>query len=325
MNQCKTYSISVVVPTFNRASLISETLDRILKQTRKPDEIIVVNDGSTDDTLSVLRHYREQLRVISIPNSGDLVARNTGLQIARGDLVAFCDDDDLWQNDFIRLMAMFWEKYTKPICAFSNFREIVNWKWADHSKLDKAPVEFWSGFEWIEAGYGQFRTSAIRNLIVFQPFFTSCLMVERERFLAIGGWDEGVSRMIGCDFATALRIAEHPPVGVLQQPLVGIRKHAGNFSGNVQRMNLGDADVLAYVLSTRPQLAIYTEIINKSMEARRLAAFDSAFANGDFSEAERISRLLSTPPSGIRYWLKCMIIQLPPPLRDRAWRILSGG
>ncbi|HQT67717.1 MAG: hypothetical protein B7Z78_03350 [Rhodospirillales bacterium 20-60-12] len=320
-----TCSISVVIPTFNRAAIIPETLDRIFKQTRQADEIIVVNDGSTDDTLSVLGHYGYRLRVISIANAGDLVARNTGLRAARGDLVAFCDDDDLWRDDFIGLMSQFWENYTGPICAFSNFNEVIDGKWADRSKFETAPAEYWSDLEIIEGDHAQFNTSVVRQLIAFQPFFPSCLMVDREKFLSIGGWDEGVSRMVGCDFATALRIADHAPVGVLQRAMVGIRKHAGNISGNVERMNLGDADVLAYALSTRPELAIHADEIRQSIEVRRLAAFDAAFARGDFGAAERIITLLSGRPSGVRHHLKRMITQLPSRLREPVWRIVARG
>lgn len=323
MTSSANFSISVVIPTFNRASIINNTIDKILNQTQKPDEIIVVNDGSTDDTLSILKMYSENLNVITINNSGDLVARNTGLRAARGDLVAFCDDDDLWQDDFISSMSRFWEDYTKPMCAFSDFKEIVNGRWADRSKFETAPPDYWSGLEIVEGNYAQFTTSVVQNFIAFQPLFPSCLMVNRQSFMAIGGWDEGVSRMVGCDFATALRIAEHPPIGVLRHAAVGIRKHAGNISRDVQRMNLGDADVLSYVLSTRPGLAAYAEEIRRSIDARRLAAFDTAFSRRDFAAAEQIIALLSAQPTGLRHHLKRVITQLPPFLRDPVWRIVS--
>ncbi len=87
--------------------------------------------------------------------------------------------------------------------------------------------------------------------------------------LALGGWDEGVSRIIGCDFATTLRVAVAPPVGVVKQPLVTIRKHAGNFSADTERMNLGDANVLEYVMRTRPELAPLRKLIERSIGVRR--------------------------------------------------------
>lgn len=315
-------SISVVVPTFNRSYVIHETLDCIIGQTRKVDEIIVVDDGSTDETRSVLARYGDQLHVISIQNSGDLVARNVGLQAAKGDLVAFCDDDDFWREDYISSMANFWELYTKPICAYSNFSEVIDGKWSYRSKFDKAPDGYWSKLDIIDGDYAQFTDPVVRELIAFQPFFTSCLMVDRKRFLALGGWDEGVSRMIGCDFATALRAAEHPPIGIMRRPVVGIRKHAGNISGDVQRMNLGDADVLKYVLSTRPTLAAYAPTISQSIDSRRLAAFDTAFARGDFVAARQIVALLSGRPQGLKHWLKRTITQFPPILRKLIWRFI---
>lgn len=321
MKPDKIYTVSAVIPTFNRSAIIHETLELIFRQKRKLDEILIIVDGSTDNTLSELTRYGDKIRVISIKNSGDLVARNTGLYAAKSDLVAFCDDDDYWQDDFISSMINFWELYNKPIFAYSDFNEVIDGKWSIRSKFDRAPSGYWSKLEVIEGEYAQFTSPVIQELIQFQPFFTSCLMVDRQRFLALGGWDEGVSRMVGCDFATALHIAEHPPIGVLRRPVVGIRKHAGNFSGDVQRMNLGDADVLNYVLSTRPTLAAYASEIRQSIEARRLAAFDTAFARGDFTAIEHISSLLSNRPQNLRHRLKHVIAHLPPFVRDVVWRI----
>ena len=97
--------ISVVIPAYDRADLIPETLDAILGQTLVPFEVIVVDDGSRDATWEVLQSYASRVRSIRIENSGDLVARNAGLRLATGELVAFCDSDDLWRPDFLEAMA----------------------------------------------------------------------------------------------------------------------------------------------------------------------------------------------------------------------------
>jgi hypothetical protein len=138
------------------------------------------------------------------------------------------------------------------------------------------------------------------------------MMVARAAFLALGGWDEGVSRSVGCDLATVLRVAARPPLGVCLRPLVAIRKHAGNFSADVEKMNLGDAGVLDYVLRTRPELAPMAPAIRDSIGRRRRAALDSAFARGDFAAVRDIYRLLAQRPP--RQRAKRAIAGLPPPL-----------
>jgi glycosyltransferase involved in cell wall biosynthesis len=88
--------VSVIIPTFNRAHCIKRTVESVLSQTFADYELIVVDDGSTDDTPKVLAAYSDRLRVIQQPNQGVSTARNTGIQSARGDWVAFLDSDDYW-------------------------------------------------------------------------------------------------------------------------------------------------------------------------------------------------------------------------------------
>lgn len=88
-------SISVVIPTYNRADMIGETLTALRRQTLPPDEIIVVDDGSTDGTAEIIRSLDSEIIVIRQDNAGPAVARNRGLQKAKGELIQFFDSDDL--------------------------------------------------------------------------------------------------------------------------------------------------------------------------------------------------------------------------------------
>lgn len=92
-------TISAVIPTFNRAKLLAEAVDSALQQTHPPDEIIVVDDGSTDNTEQVVAQYGGRLRYIRQENSGPAGARNHGIRVASGDFIAFLDSDDLWVKD----------------------------------------------------------------------------------------------------------------------------------------------------------------------------------------------------------------------------------
>lgn len=88
--------VSVIIPTYNRGYFISKTIDSVLAQTYRPVEIIVVDDGSSDDTSVVVDKYGSQLRYIYQENAGLASARNTGLAAARGEYIAFQDSDDIW-------------------------------------------------------------------------------------------------------------------------------------------------------------------------------------------------------------------------------------
>ncbi len=90
-----TATISVIIPTFNRAALICSAIDSVLNQSRPADEVIVVDDGSTDDTLRELRRYGSRIKTLAQPNRGCSAARNAGLRAAGGDFLVFLDSDDL--------------------------------------------------------------------------------------------------------------------------------------------------------------------------------------------------------------------------------------
>src|SRR4029450_5225599 len=91
--------VSVIIPTYNGAGFIGETIDSVLEQTYQDFELIVVDDGSTDETHKVLNSYGDKLKICSQANRGVTAARNAGIQAASGELIAFLDHDDLWEKE----------------------------------------------------------------------------------------------------------------------------------------------------------------------------------------------------------------------------------
>ncbi|HEY6445197.1 MAG TPA: glycosyltransferase family A protein [Acidobacteriaceae bacterium] len=92
--------VSVVIPTYNRAEKVGKGIDSVLAQSFPDFEVIVVDDGSSDDTGSILREaYGDRIRYFCQPNQGASIARNRGVEEARGEWVAFLDSDDLWERD----------------------------------------------------------------------------------------------------------------------------------------------------------------------------------------------------------------------------------
>jgi glycosyltransferase involved in cell wall biosynthesis len=100
--------VTVVVPCHNAAPFIADTIQSVLDQTRAVDEIVVVDDGSSDGSAAIAESFGEPVRVIRQPNRGECAARNRGVQEARGDIIAFLDADDLWHPEKIeRQLACF--------------------------------------------------------------------------------------------------------------------------------------------------------------------------------------------------------------------------
>ena len=96
---------SVLIPTFNSSQTIEMTLETVLRQTCTPGEILVWDDGSCDNTLSLLKKYESQISIFTSQNRGVAATRNQLCQLARGDLLAFLDHDDLWHPDYLRIQT----------------------------------------------------------------------------------------------------------------------------------------------------------------------------------------------------------------------------
>src|SRR5262245_35098304 len=112
--------ISVIIPTYNRANMISRSLDSVLAATIPGDEVIVVDDGSTDDTKQVLEPYRDRIRDVLGQHRGFGAARNSGVAEARNPLVAFNDSDDEWFPDKLALQRAFLQARPDVLFCFSD-------------------------------------------------------------------------------------------------------------------------------------------------------------------------------------------------------------
>ena len=116
-------SVSVVIPTRNRLSMLQRALDAVDKQTFRDLEIIVVDDGSTDETPAWLRLHRRDVILISLPSSlGGAAARNRGIARARGEFIAFLDDDDFWLPGYLATqLAEFSSHPAADLCTTGHF------------------------------------------------------------------------------------------------------------------------------------------------------------------------------------------------------------
>jgi glycosyltransferase involved in cell wall biosynthesis len=113
--------VSVAIPVYNGEATIGQALHSVLAQTHRNLEVIVVDDGSTDDTWAVLQSFGDSIRAIRQPNGGIAVARNTGVQAARGEFIALMDDDDLCEPERIAVQLRFLKERPEVILCCSDF------------------------------------------------------------------------------------------------------------------------------------------------------------------------------------------------------------
>lgn len=118
-------TISIIIPTYQHASTLVRCLDSVFAQSRKADEVIVVDDGSTDDTQEVLKPYLDRIRVMIQSNQGAPAARNNGFAQSSGSLVLFCDADVEMRPDMLLKLEQALEAHSDASYAYSGFE----WGW----------------------------------------------------------------------------------------------------------------------------------------------------------------------------------------------------
>ena len=118
--------VSVIIPVFNGAAYLAEALESVFRQTRPPDEIVVVDDGSTDATAAVARRFGGRIRYVSQEHAGIGPARNRGLRESTGSLVAFLDHDDLWTEEKLDLQVRALEASPATGMVFGLVEEFVS-------------------------------------------------------------------------------------------------------------------------------------------------------------------------------------------------------
>ncbi len=202
--------ISVVIPAYNAGRFIRRTIDSVLAQTYTDYEIIVIDDGSTDDTAEIVKSYGSKVRYIYQKNAGDGPARNTGIYAAKGEWIAFLDHDDEWLPEKLRLqMELLKRNPQLRWCGANLYRQ---------SGARKAAV-----------GDERFLTDALGGKDYFENFFeavssgkcrliTSTMVIHKQVFERAGVFDSCWLRCADLDMWW--RIAYHfPNIGYLPRPL----------------------------------------------------------------------------------------------------------
>jgi glycosyltransferase involved in cell wall biosynthesis len=135
--------ISVLIPAYNAAATIQATLDSALNQTIRPSEILVVDDGCTDRTASILSSYGDKITVISQANAGAATSRNRLCEMAGGDLIAFLDADDIWHPRYLDHQVKLFNRFPQAAGFFTGHRDFRedNYEWNGCDTADGATTQ----------------------------------------------------------------------------------------------------------------------------------------------------------------------------------------
>lgn len=204
-------AVSVIIPTYNTATYIGQAIESVLAQTHLPHEVIVIDDGSVDDTESVVKNFDGNIRYMYQENHGPSHARNRGIEIATGNYVAFIDADDVWLPEHLSYHVDQFKKF-ENLDISVGFTCELEFDKASNVDLQKAK----------------------KNSILHLSLCTS--LIRKSVFDDVGFFDEDL--IMGEDTDWFLKAKEKQKKIAISRELVSLyRRHADNCTNNKKKAN----------------------------------------------------------------------------------------
>jgi glycosyltransferase involved in cell wall biosynthesis len=278
-------AVSVVIPAYNAGRYLAAAVDSVLRQTFGDLEIVIVDDGSTDDTPAVLSAYGERIQVLRQANAGVARARNAGTAAARGDYVAFLDADDLWQPEKIEKQMITLAATQDCRACYSAFTLLAS----DRIVLSRSPR----------------RASLVEDLLLLGNVVgtPSTVVCDRALLLEVSGFDPELS--LGADWDLWLRLAVRTEFAYIDESLVGYRIHDTNMSRDVALLERDSERLLQKALAD-PALPAHLR-----MARRRVLGHNDRVLAGSYFKAGRLVdgvrcavRAMARHPAEIRHFLE---------------------
>ena len=283
--------VSVIIPTYNRVDVLRRAIDSVLAQTEEDFELLVVDDGSTDDTQAFLKTYDDP-RVRSIcfgTNRGANVARNAGIEDANGTYVAFLDSDDEWHPQKLeRQLALLDERSDDWVAAYCDFEIRVPGVSGRTQMLGARVISTVRSRRTTEGGEELMGEILADNV---QPGAGSTLLVRTDVARRVGGFNEQLDRFQDPEFV--LRILEEGKVAHVDKSLV-IRHETGSPDASV--VEGADDQYLSSFSNTVDRLEAEGYDIRGS---HNLVLAKSHLEEGKFRHGVRYLRDASVPPSHV--------------------------
>ena len=257
--------VSVIMPAYNAERFIREALDSVLAQTYTDYEIIVVNDGSKDSTLSILKEYKrkypKKFRYFSQKNAGISAARNRAIASAHlgsrsglrhsqsaalgcGDLIAFIDHDDTWSPDKLaRQVPLFGNSVHNVATGSAGRRRGVGLVYSNANIIDSA-----GNFKKLEVSYRRFHRGNIFHTLLKGNFIPMSSVIVSKAALDEVGWFDASYKMSE-EYDLWLRILAKHTADYVPAALASYRVHGGNMSRHVEKFAEEDIRLLKYWLA----------------------------------------------------------------------------
>lgn len=210
-------TVSAILPSYNHARYVGDALESVLRQTRPADEVLVVDDGSGDDTATVVARFGDRVRFVPRPHAGIGATYNAGVAAARCDVIAWLESDDLWEDGYLAATVGFLEAHPE-----------AGWVGTARRLVDGQGEPI--GIELHKRTPGSWFTT--ESCLVRDLGFSSTPVVRRASLLDVGPYD---TTTFLADNDMMLRFSLRQRMAYIDDPLYLHRRHATNTSGNLER------------------------------------------------------------------------------------------
>ena len=264
--------ISVIIPTYNSDKYIGEAIHSVLRQTCTDYEIIVIDDGSTDNTRGIIEKYFPEVEYFYIPNQGVSIARNYGIRRARGEFIAFLDADDLWLPEKLAMQLKLFEADKELMMVFTETRVF------DTNGIKKATF---SKKEMLMKG------DIVKNIFLYSHVSLPTVMVRRQVFHEIGCFDENLKAAE--DDNLWMRIALKCRIHLLDEVLVHVRSTENSLSRSPSNIFYGVLKNIELIEKIYPELR--KRLGRANIWKKKSVVYSSYgyyyFSSGDYAMARR--------------------------------------
>ena len=307
---------SAIIPLYNGEATIASTLESVLAQTFAPVDIVVVDDGSTDNGAEIVARYQDRVTLLRMEgNSGVQMARNYAIAQSGGNWIALCDQDDLWAPDYLARVAALVAAEPQLEFVFTNFRRTFHDVPEPHTKFDQAPPTFWQEAERRIRPEGWVFNRQIAGLtFVWHPMFPSGTVLTRQLIDAVGGFDPTMRGRRPEDGEFTLRCLYRAVTGAIPDPLVTIRRHDLNFSRDTVLGLVDEVEVLQFIRAHHEEARPFWPVIDNQIRRRRIQAAHGAFARRDHALLRRLLADIDPVDRSVVLRAKAIVASLPSPL-----------
>ena len=304
-------NVSVIIPTYNRARYVSKAIDSVLTQTYTNFEIIVVDDGSTDNTKSVLDPYQDIIRYFYQENAGVSATRNLGIKESKGEWIAFLDSDDEWLPKKLEEQVDFINKHPDVVLHTANL-DLSCYAFNGTTSFDHCRFKSYDETIYIKEPFSfhlKYRTTVMPSSVICR----------RDMAMKVGGFHEG--RSLSEDYEFMCKMATQGPWGITNKVLGKL------FKRDEKMFNLSDCrsnSIIKYeTLIDVHQNLIFSDLLlvkeknvirkllcgNYRAYGKRLAAI-----NGDMKEARKAFLNACQTQIGIKNVVFYLMSYLPAPV-----------